>query len=64
MVVNAEINRLQIIFDGKPGEDMRDALKSNGFRWAPSQGAWQRQLTANALYAAKHIPGIAPAAGK
>lgn len=64
VVVNAEINRLQIIFDGKPGEDMRDALKSNGFRWAPSQGAWQRQLTANALYAAKHIPGIAPAAGK
>lgn len=64
VVVNAEINRLQIIFDGKPGEDMRDTLKSHGFRWAPSQGAWQRQLTANALYAAKHIPGIAPAAGK
>ena len=64
VVKNTDLNRLQIIFDSKPGEDMREWLKSNGFRWAPSQGAWQRQLTANALYAAKHIPGIAPAAGK
>lgn len=55
LVRNAEQNRLQIIFDGKPDEVTRSLLKSNGFRWAPSQGAWQRQLTPNAEYAAKRI---------
>ena len=41
---NAEDNRLQIIFDEKPEAETRAALKSNGFRWAPSAGAWQRLL--------------------
>ena len=27
-------------------------LKSEGFKWAPSQGAWQRQLNRNAIFAA------------
>lgn len=55
VVINTEMNRLQIIFDGKPDPDTRADLKSHGFRWAPSQGAWQRQLTDNAIYAAKKI---------
>ncbi len=52
---NTELNRLQIIFEGKPDEEIRAVLKSNGFKWAPSQGAWQRQLTDNARYAAERI---------
>lgn len=55
VVINADMNRLQILFDDKPDDDTRTALKSNGFRWAPSQGAWQRQLTDNAIYAAKRL---------
>ena len=55
VVMNKEENRLQILFDGKPDEQTRSVLKSYGFRWAPSQGAWQRQLTENAIYAAKKI---------
>lgn len=55
VVMNKEENRLQILFDGKPDEQTRTILKSHGFRWAPSQGAWQRQLTDNAIYAAKKI---------
>lgn len=50
---NYDIDRLQIFFDSQPGEDMRTNLKGNGFRWSPREGAWQRQLTDNALYAAK-----------
>lgn len=38
VVVNTNENRLQIIFDGKPDADLRAELKSEGFRWAPSQG--------------------------
>ncbi|MBT9790325.1 hypothetical protein GPK90_13475, partial [Clostridium sp. MCC344] len=50
--MNREDNRLQVFFDGKPDADTRAELKSNGFRWAPSVGAWQRQLTDNAIRAA------------
>jgi len=52
---NADENRLQVFFDEKPDEEKRGELKRNGFRWAPSAGAWQRQLTRNAIYSAKHF---------
>ncbi len=55
--VNTELNRVQIFFDEKPGEEKRGELKHNGFRWAPSQQAWQRQYTANGLRAAKAVTG-------
>ena len=55
VVEDADDMRLRIFFDGKPSSECRDTLKSNGFRWAPSQGAWQRQLTANARYALNRI---------
>nr|DAF04424.1 MAG TPA: protein of unknown function (DUF3560) [Caudoviricetes sp.] len=55
VVINAELNRLQIVLDDCPDADTKQALKSHGFRWAPSQGAWQRQLTDNAIHAAKAI---------
>lgn len=53
VVENTENMRIQLIFDGKPDSSIRDILKSNGFRWAPSSGSWQRQLTANGRYAAE-----------
>lgn len=55
VVRNTEIMRLQFLFDSKPDEQTRTILKSNGFRWAPSQKAWQRQLTANAERAAHTV---------
>ena len=55
VVINTELNRLQVIFDGKPDEETRTMLKSNGFRWAPSQSAWQRQYTDNAMNVAKRL---------
>jgi len=41
---NVEDNRVQLFFDGKPSDEIRKKLKANGFRWAPSVGAWQRQM--------------------
>lgn len=55
VVENAEAMRIQLIFDGKPDEETRSLLKSNGFRWSPSFGAWQRQLTANGISAARKV---------
>ena len=55
VVENTEIMRLQLIFPDKPDEETRNILKRNGFRWSPKNGAWQRQLTNNARYAAQNV---------
>lgn len=55
IIENFEENRLQLVFDGKPDADVRAALKSCGFRWAPSVKAWQRQLNNGARYAADRV---------
>lgn len=60
VVANAEGNRLQIFFEGRPDEAQRKELKSRGFCWAPSIGAWQRQLTNNAMFSVKQIEWLKP----
>lgn len=55
VVENTEIMRYQLIFDDKPDAEIRTLLKSNGFKWAPSQGAWQRQITANGKWALERV---------
>jgi hypothetical protein len=50
---NKDENRIQFMFDGKPSEGVREIMKSNGFRWAPSHGAWQRMLNNSGIYAAR-----------
>ena len=60
---NADKNRLQIFFDEIPSEDVRKELKGRGFKWARSEGAWQRQLSDNAIYAASRIEAIKPTDG-
>lgn len=52
---NTEIMRVQFIFDFKPDDDTRALLKQHGFRWAPSQGAWQRLLNDNGRRAAREV---------
>lgn len=58
IVRNIEADRLQILFDEKPDEETRAALKQNGFRWSPRYSAWQRQLTPNAEAAARRALGL------
>ena len=48
----------------KAWDYVQDELKANGFRWAPSVGAWQRQLNKNAYYAAGYISCIQPISGE
>ena len=61
---NTTDNRLQIFFDEKPDKEIREELKGNGFRYAPSAEAWQRQLNDNAIYAADRIKCIQPLTGE
>ena len=53
--IDVDINRVQFIFEDIPSPEVRSLLKSHGFRWAPSQGAWQRQRTLQAVRIAKNI---------
>lgn len=55
LVWNYGKGRLQILFDKIPEDSKRKELKSSGFRWSPKNKAWQRQLTHNALSAAKRL---------
>lgn len=52
---NVAEDRLQLIFPGKPSDQVRGLLKGRGFRWSPRNGAWQRQLTNAARDAAQGI---------
>lgn len=63
VIANADMNRLQIFFDEIPDEEVRKELKGRGFKWARSVGAWQRQLTDNAIYAASRVKAIQPSDG-
>lgn len=48
LVQDVEAQRYRLYFSGKPDAQTIAQLKSAGLKWAPSVGAWQRQITANA----------------
>ncbi len=52
---NIEDMRIQIFFEEKPEPEIREILKSRAFKWSPSNGCWQRQLSDNARYATNQI---------
>jgi len=55
IVADVEKNRVQIFFPGKPSEEIRTKLKYNGYRWAPSEMAWQKNLSGYAFHQAKNL---------
>ena len=57
---NAEINRLQLFFDERPDESRHSALRHAGFVYSRTNGAYQRQLGDNAIYAAGRLDFVKP----
>lgn len=53
IVADGDENRILLKLDAKPPKESCRALRQAGFRWAPSRGAWSRQLNANGRFAAK-----------
>ena len=62
--MDVQSNRLQVFFHEKPDRDTCSAMRHGGFRWAPSVGAWQRQLTNNAIWTATHMDCLRPLSGE
>ena len=52
---NVTDGRIRFRFDGKPRQEIIDIMKSRGFKWSPSNKAWQRQNTPNGVYSAKKV---------
>lgn len=44
IIRNKEINRIQILFNDIPNENIRNELKHKGFHWSRKEGAWQREF--------------------
>lgn len=63
-VANDELCRLQLVFDEKPNEEQIYKLKLNGFKWSPTNRAWQRQLNQSAVYAADRLGFVEPLDGQ
>lgn len=55
LVKNTALDRVQLVFSEKPDEELRRRLKKSAFRWSPREGAWQRQLTRNGVWAAQGL---------
>lgn len=55
IVVNHDIERVQIVFDGKPAPEVISELKGAAWNWSPRNSAWQRKITNNSIYSAKRI---------
>ena len=59
IVDSAEDNRVIIFFPSIPDQDMRKKLKSCGFRWSPTAGAWQAYRTNKSRSEIKYLfPGV------
>ena len=48
-------NRVRIYFPGNPDDGMRETLKRNGFRWAPSLGCWQAYINRSTIDIVKEL---------
>ena len=62
VILNYEADRIQIFFTNRPTREQLQFWKAKGlnsFNWSPSNNAWQRKITTNAIWATEKMFGIA-----
>ncbi|MEA3225804.1 MAG: hypothetical protein U9Q07_07615 [Planctomycetota bacterium] len=57
IVRNNYEDRIQILFDTKPGQEMIADLRGAAWRWSPTNKAWQRKITNGAIASSKNLVG-------
>ena len=57
VIDNKAQDRVQILFDEKPSREMIMKLKARGWRWSPTNSAWQRFRNSDSVRIAKDIFG-------
>ena len=55
VVMDNPDDRIRFYFDKRPAREICVLMKRNGFKWSPSVGAWQRQITGYAMNAAQSV---------
>jgi hypothetical protein len=58
VILNYSLDRVQIQHDTKPEYTVLSTLKHSGFHWSPSNKAWQRQITRDAISRTEQLTGI------
>jgi DNA-binding MarR family transcriptional regulator len=61
--VNYGDDRVQIFFNDRPQGEMYTSLKRNGWHWSPTNKAWQRKITPQAISNAVYITGAKKVGG-
>lgn len=51
---NAEENRIQFFFEGRPASEVTSLMKKHGFKWSPRNVCWQRLWNNNAVFSVKN----------
>ena len=64
MALNAERNGVELTFGEKPSEDVRNSLKSVGFRWHSQRKLWYAKQNAETIGLAEKLTGASPKAKK
>ena len=63
MSINNQFNGIELSFESKPAEAIREAMKAAGFKWHSQKKLWYAKQTADRMTLAEKLAGIqAPAA--
>ena len=54
-IINYDADRIQLVFGQKPEPETITSLKKSGFKWSPTNQAWQRMITRDTVFTVNHI---------
>lgn len=57
MSINNQLNGIELIFAGKPAEEIRVAMKAAGFRWHNQKKLWYAKINDERMALAKKLSG-------
>ena len=55
ILFDEDLQRVRILFDGRPTKGQRAAVTAAGFRWSDAAGSWSRKLSTKARRAALEL---------